>query len=58
MSSPALPYAFAKAHGILVAAQGADRAQLLLREGADLAALAEVRRTLGLPLAIGAGVGL
>ena len=35
MSAPALPYAFAKAHGILVAAQGADRAQLLLREGAD-----------------------
>ncbi|WP_374243555.1 type II secretion system ATPase GspE [Zoogloea sp.] len=52
MTGPALPYAFAKAHGILVAAQGAERAQLVLREGADLTALAEVRRTLGLPLVI------
>ena len=52
MSAPALPYAFAKAHGILVAGQGADHAQLLLREGASLEALAEVRRSLGLPLQI------
>ncbi len=52
MSAPALPYAFAKAHGILVAGHGAERAELLLRDGADLAALAEVRRSLGVPLAI------
>ncbi len=52
MSAPALPYAFAKAHGILVASQGPEHAQLVLREGADLAALAEVRRSLGLPLQI------
>ena len=52
MNAPALPYAFAKAHGILVASQGAEHAQLILREGADLAALAEVRRSLGLPLQI------
>ena len=52
MSAPALPYAFAKAHGILVAGQGADHAELLLREGANLEALAEVRRTLGQPLRI------
>ncbi|WP_300442385.1 type II secretion system ATPase GspE [Zoogloea sp.] len=52
MNAPALPYAFAKAHGILVAAQGADHAELLLREGASLEALAEVRRTLGQPLRI------
>ena len=52
MSAPALPYAFAKAHGILVAGQGADHSQLLLREGASLEALAEVRRSLGLPLQI------
>ena len=52
MSAPALPYAFAKAHGILVAGQGAEHAQLLLRESASLEALAEVRRSLGLPLQI------
>jgi general secretion pathway protein E len=52
MSAPALPYAFAKAHGILVAGEGTDHAELLLREGASLEALAEVRRTLGQPLRI------
>ena len=52
MSAPALPYAFAKAHGILVAALGGDHAEVVMREGADLTALAEVRRSLGLPLQI------
>lgn len=52
MSAPSLPYAFAKAHGILVAAHGGEHADLILREGADLAALAEVRRSLGVPLRI------
>ena len=52
MSTPALPYAFAKAHGILVAARSAEHAELILREGADLSALAEVRRNLGVPLHI------
>ncbi|MDD3353648.1 ATPase, T2SS/T4P/T4SS family, partial [Zoogloea sp.] len=52
MSAPALPYAFAKAHGILVAARGAEHVELILREGADLSALAEVRRSLGQPVRI------
>jgi general secretion pathway protein E len=52
MSAPALPYAFAKAHGILVAALGGEHAEVVMREGADLTALAEVRRSLGLPLQI------
>jgi general secretion pathway protein E len=52
MTAPALSYAFAKTHGILVAARGAEHAELILREGADLSALAEVRRNLGVPLHI------
>ncbi|WP_374487098.1 type II secretion system ATPase GspE [Zoogloea sp.] len=52
MSAPSLPYAFAKAHGILVAAHSGEHADLILREGADLAALTEVRRSLGVPLRI------
>ncbi|MDD2987376.1 MAG: type II secretion system ATPase GspE [Zoogloea sp.] len=52
MSAPALPYAFAKAHGVLVASLGSEHAEVLMREGADLTALAEVRRSLGLPLQI------
>ena len=52
MSAPALPYAFAKAHGILVAALGSEHAEVVMREGADLTAVAEVRRSLGLPLQI------
>ena len=52
MSAPALPYAFAKTHGILVAALGSEHAEVVMREGADLTALAEVRRSLGLPLQI------
>ena len=50
MSATTLPYLFAKTHGILIGAQGADHAELVLREGADLSALAEVRRTLGMPV--------
>ncbi len=52
MSAPALPYAFAKAHGVFVASLGSEHAEVLMREGADLTALAEVRRSLGLPLQI------
>ncbi len=52
MSAPALPYAFAKAHGVLVVSLGSEHAEVLMREGADLTALAEVRRSLGLPLQI------
>ncbi|NTV10383.1 MAG: Flp pilus assembly complex ATPase component TadA, partial [Zoogloea sp.] len=51
MEQPALPYSFARAHGVLVIELGAESATVLLREDADLASLAEVRRTLGVPLA-------
>jgi general secretion pathway protein E len=50
--SAALPYAFAKAHGILLGELDAARGSVLLREDADLAAYAEVRRELGVPLAV------
>lgn len=50
MSSPAsLPYGFAKAHGILLAALDDEHAEILLRENAAPTALAEVRRMLGKP---------
>ena len=55
MSTPPLPYAFAKAHGILIASQGATQATLLVRDDLrpeSLAALAEVRRTLAVPVNI------
>jgi general secretion pathway protein E len=49
----ALPYAFARTHGILVTGLGPAHATLLVREDLrpeSLSALAEVRRKLGLPL--------
>ncbi|WP_068805550.1 type II secretion system ATPase GspE [Thauera phenolivorans] len=48
--SAGLPYAFARAHGVLVLGRDADGADVLLREDASPAALAEARRCLGLPL--------
>jgi len=48
--APTLPYAFARRHGVLVTAIGTGHADVLLREDASLAAVAEVRRHLGLPL--------
>ena len=48
--APTLPYAFARRHGVLVTAIGTEHADVLLREDASLAAVAEVRRHLGLPL--------
>ncbi|MGL4408001.1 MAG: type II secretion system ATPase GspE [Zoogloea sp.] len=50
MSAPSLPYAFAKAHGVLVAALQPEHVDLVIRDDADLSILPEVRRTLGLPL--------
>jgi len=52
MTAPPLPYGFAKAHGVLVAGRGDDHADVVLRDDASLAALAEVRRELGVPLTI------
>ena len=47
-----IPYAFAKAHGVLVSAvaAGAAEVEVAVREGAAAGALAEVRRALGLKL--------
>ncbi len=53
-----VPYAFAKANGIVVTALNSDLAEVAVRADAQPRALAEVRRTLGVPLrarCIGAG---
>ncbi|MFN3587016.1 MAG: GspE/PulE family protein, partial [Moraxellaceae bacterium] len=44
------PYAFAKRHGVLLDRVEEGRAQVIHRPGLRLAALAETRRVLGLPL--------
>ncbi|UCF74376.1 MAG: type II secretion system ATPase GspE [Betaproteobacteria bacterium] len=50
MIKPAVPYAFAKANGVVVTALSDGLAHVAVRSGAHASALAEVRRTLGLPL--------
>ena len=50
-AAPALAYAFAKRHGLVLLALG-DRARVGLREGADPQALLEARRALGRPLEV------
>ena len=45
-----IPYTFAKAKGVLLASLTDDSAEIQLRKGATVATLAEVRRTLGVPL--------
>jgi general secretion pathway protein E len=49
-----IPYAFAKAHGVVVGAVGAESAEVAVRAGAAVGnqagALAELRRALGVPL--------
>ena len=45
-----IPYAFAKANGVVVSALGAESAEVAVREGARAGALAELRRVLGVPL--------
>jgi general secretion pathway protein E len=52
MTAASLPYAFAKNHGVLIAAQRDDAIDIVLRDGADPAALAEVRRNFGMPLRV------
>ena len=47
---PAVPYAFAKANGVVVTALNDGLAQVAVRNGAHVGALAEVRRALGVPL--------
>ena len=52
MSRQPIPYAFARTHGILVTQSDGTHAQVLLRQGASIAALGEIRRALGLTLSI------
>ena len=47
-----LPYGFARTHGVLVTRHENGGAELILREDANLSALAEVRRELGVPVTI------
>jgi general secretion pathway protein E len=51
-ASSSLPYGFAKSHGILVDHLDETCAALILRDDADPAALAEVRREFGVPVSI------
>jgi general secretion pathway protein E len=52
MSRPAarVPYAFAKTNGVVVTAVHDGAAEVAVREGARASALAELRRSLGIPL--------
>jgi len=45
-----IPYAFAKANGVVVTAMGGGLAEVAVRDGARAGALAELRRALGVPL--------
>jgi len=45
-----LPYAFAKAHGIILGASDMGRAEVIVRDGTPVSAIAETRRILGVPL--------
>ena len=45
-----LPYAFAKAHGIILGASDPGRAEVMVRQGTPVSAIAETRRILGVPL--------
>jgi general secretion pathway protein E len=47
-----IPYAFAKAHGVVVVPTEDDRIVVALRDGADPSILVEVRRHLGGPLEV------
>jgi general secretion pathway protein E len=50
MIKPAVPYAFAKANGVVVTALAGDAAEVAVRAGAHADALAELRRALGVPM--------
>ncbi|TAK37802.1 MAG: type II secretion system protein GspE, partial [Betaproteobacteria bacterium] len=50
MIKPSVPYAFAKANGVVVTAAADGVAQVAVRPGAQPGAIAEVRRTLGMPV--------
>ena len=51
MTKPiAIPYVFAKTHGVAVTVRKGDFAEVAVREGVGAGALAELRRVLGVPL--------
>jgi general secretion pathway protein E len=52
VNAPALPYGFARTHGVLIVARQDDAAEIVLREGSDVAVVSEVRRHVGLPLRV------
>jgi len=52
MSESAVPYAFARKHGLILADLAEDSAEVLLRPGASLPGLAELRRMLARPLTL------
>ncbi|MFA6310311.1 MAG: type II secretion system ATPase GspE [Sterolibacterium sp.] len=45
-----MPYAFAKAHGIILGVAEAERAEVIVRDDTPVSAVAETRRILGVPL--------
>jgi general secretion pathway protein E len=46
----AIPYVFAKAHGVVLTSLDGERAEVAVRDDAPAAALAELRRALGVPV--------
>ncbi|MFQ6332664.1 type II secretion system ATPase GspE [Methylophilus sp. 3sh_L] len=52
MKNATLPYGFAKSQGILISTSETEQPKIIIREGADLTALAEVRRNIGTPMQI------
>jgi len=50
MTVPVIPYAFAKANGVIVISLSSERAEVAVREGTRAGAIAELRRSLGVPL--------
>ena len=50
LTRPPVPYAFAKANGVVVTGLGDDAADAVVRHGAPAGALAELRRALGVPI--------
>ncbi|MBI4756231.1 MAG: type II secretion system ATPase GspE [Betaproteobacteria bacterium] len=51
-SASHLPFAFARSHGVLLAARDEREARLLVRRNASLEAISEIRRVLGVALAV------
>jgi general secretion pathway protein E len=50
LTRPPVPYAFAKANGVVVTGLGDGAADAVVRHGAPAGALAELRRALGVPI--------